>query len=147
MRKLILFTLVAMLCSSCAVTYKTRTARMATVPTTFWTIPSLADLEVKEEKVSGSSEGDVNRRKFFLGKKVQEDNAIAKALQSCGADVLIEPQFVYEYKKARLQKVTVTGYPGYFRNFRAVPYEDIKPKDCDKETAPQVVIYSAGEQK
>lgn len=71
---------------------------MATVPTTFWTIPSLADLEVKEEKVSGSSEGDVNRRKFFLGKKVQEDNAIAKALQSCGADVLIEPQFVYEYK-------------------------------------------------
>ena len=120
---------------------------MATVPATFWTIPSLADLEVKEEKVSGNSEGDVNRRKFFLGKKVQEDNAIVKALQSCGADVLIEPQFVYEYKKARLQKVTVTGYPGYFRNFRAVPYEDIKPKDCDKEAVPQVVIYSAGEQK
>ena len=137
----------AVLFSSCAVTYKTRTARVAAVPTEFWTIPSLADLEVKEEKVSGTSEGDANRRKFFLGKKAQEDNAVAKALQSCGADVLIEPQFTYEYKKARLQKVTVTGYPGFFCNFRAVPYEDIRPKDCEKEAAPQVVIYSAGEQK
>ncbi len=137
---------VAVLFSSCAVTYKTRTARVAAVPTEFWTIPSLADLEVKEEKVSGTSEGDANRRKFFLGKKAQEDNAVAKALQSCGADVLIEPQFTYEYKKARLQKVTVTGYPGFFRNFRAVPYEDIRP-NCEQEAAPKVVIYSAGEQK
>lgn len=83
MKKLLLLLGVAVLFSSCAVTYKTRTARVAAVPTEFWTIPSLADLEVKEEKVSGTSEGDANRRKFFLGKKAQEDNAVAKALQSC----------------------------------------------------------------
>ena len=96
----------------------------------------------QRRKGVGNERGRCEPEEILFGKESSGRQCRGQGL----AVVLIEPQFTYEYKKARLQKVMVTGYPGFFRNFRAVPYEDIRP-NCEQEAAPQVVIYSAGEQK
>ena len=91
--------------------------------------PMMADLEVSQTKVTGtysatkkefgrirwrleSTKGDIYRR-----------NAVYDALQTVKADVLLFPQ--YEYVKVEGAgagiMITVTGYPGVYKNFRPIP--------------------------
>lgn len=47
--------------------------------------------------------------------------AISKLLKQNGnADVLVEPQFEYVIRKGDIKRITVTGYPATYKNFKSV---------------------------
>lgn len=119
MKKLFILMAAAVALSACSKqVFKTHTARTTSIPATTESIANVSDLDVSEDKVTGSSTGKM------LSKKQKEGNAIANALQKTGADILVEPQFTYTYnKKGKLTSVEVSGYPARFRNFRNVVIE------------------------
>lgn len=136
---------------------------MASVPVEFLTQPSVADLAVADHHVSGNTDG------FFKGsarksslipflKQKMEQYAVASALEAANADVLIDPQFTYEYKqkgpKLTILSVSVVGYPAVHRNFRTLQYEDIvkmriEEKNAGKQSykASQITINAGSDNK
>ena len=74
--------------------------------------PVIADLEVKETKVSGTATG-----KGATSTEELKREAVNDALVKSGADVLIEPRYevTIKFNKAT---VNVTGYPATYKNFR-----------------------------
>ena len=106
---------------------------------------TLADLEVSEERVTGTAEGSANAR-YEL-----EREAVAQALmKKNGSDVLVGASFYHNTSEKtvsggdgdgastkRHMTVTVTGYPARYKNFRTYDprtdgslrrYHDGKPK-------------------
>ena len=83
-------------------------------------IPVVVDLEVINTKVNGSyTMSTQDAQVDYLKSK-----AIAIALQSTKADVLIEP--TYEIIEGNgIITVTVTGFPGTYKNFRTISKDDI----------------------
>ncbi len=80
--------------------------------------PVIADLDVKEAKVSGSFSGSSS---FSVSHA--KEMAVADALKSSNSDVLVEPR--YEISKSfRKIEVTVTGYPATYKNFRPMEAAD-----------------------
>ena len=53
-----------------------------------------------------------------------KQEAVANALKSVKADILVEPKFD-TVVEGYTTTVTVTGYPGFYKNFRAVKSEDL----------------------
>lgn len=88
--------------------------------------PTVVDLDIKES-ASGSTEW---KEKWF-GKKIPLDirkgNLIAEIIGQSKADVLVEPRFTIESGSSgmRSYKITVSGYPATFKNFRPATLEDI----------------------
>ncbi|MFT5819778.1 MAG: hypothetical protein ACI8ZM_001003 [Crocinitomix sp.] len=80
--------------------------------------PVIADLDVKETKVTGTFSGTSNFSMSYA-----KNMAIADALKSANADVLIEPRFE-TIKSFRRIDVTVTGYPATYKNFRPMEAAD-----------------------
>ena len=81
--------------------------------------PVIADLDVKEQKVIGKS--------YILlpaSLETAKLNALADALEKSKADVLIEPIYKTE-KSSGAILATVTGFPGYYKNFRPITAEDL----------------------
>ena len=80
-----------------------------------------ADLSVKEERVSATLKGRLNKR-YTLDEL--KENAIAKALESANADILVDPRFTITQKKGlfgkRNKAGTVSGYPAKYINIRSV---------------------------
>lgn len=74
--------------------------------------PVVADLIVKEVKVSGAATGKAGEPLDNV-----KNEAVADALSKSGADVLVEPRYVVE-KSGGKYNVTVSGYPGFYKNFR-----------------------------
>ncbi len=81
--------------------------------------PVIADLEVKPTKVTASAEGD-NTTVSKLKKA-----AIFNAVEKSSADIIVEPIYVVERDNDHL-KVTVKGYPAFYKNFRTIKKEDIE---------------------
>lgn len=81
-------------------------------------MPVLADLDIKDIKVSGSA------RALEMPLENIKNNAVNDALIKANADVLVEPKFVIE-KSTQGTIVTVTGYPATYKNFRNIKVEDI----------------------
>lgn len=91
--------------------------------------PMMADLEVSQTKVTGSFSvfkkqlGFIRWRAASMKTNTYRLNAVYDALQSVKADVLLFPQ--YEVVKTEGMgdgiTVTVTGYPGIYKNFRPIP--------------------------
>ncbi len=116
--------------------YTSRNAKYGFVPTELTTTYVDSDLDVKEKKVTGSCSA------IGASKVDMENNAMADALEKCGGDIIIEPRFTYEYIDGQLRTVTVTGYPGYYRNFRKhVPA--VVEQQPAQPNGPQVVVYGA----
>jgi len=156
MKKVFFFAAIAAMFCSCASTsnWTARTARTAEFNASVVSPALAADLRVDETKVSGNTDGD----RFTAGEvsqKVLEDNAVAVALAKVGADVLIQPIFTYTYMNSKLTSVAVTGYPGFYTNFRKAECKPACEKKecgekkcdkkccCDKERCAQVVVYGA----
>jgi len=79
----------------------------------------IVDLTVKETKVSGQATGNVTAN-------AQVNNeAVAAALKSSGADVLVEPVYSSFTKGSKIT-VTVTGYPATYTNFRSLKASDLE---------------------
>lgn len=122
-----LFAIVAVLlvATSCSYRMVERTGRTLEP----YSEPMMADLEVSQTKVTGSFEiskkelGGLRWRTASMKVNTYKLNAVYAALQSVKADVLLFPQ----YEIVRVEgmgdgiTVTVTGYPGVYKNFRPVP--------------------------
>ena len=79
--------------------------------------PVIVDLVVKEIKITG----------FATGSAVEnvKSMAVANAINKANVDVLVEP--VYEITTSNGKTtVTVTGFPGSYKNFRPMVEEDVK---------------------
>lgn len=119
--------LCAILLSSCG-TIKKIEGKAVGIDCNVTQYPTVADLNVKEKKVSGSIEW---QDKWF-GKRipvqVRKGNLIAEVSAQAGADVLVEPQFIFEQgsRGLRSRKLSVSGYPATFKNFRPATPADIE---------------------
>lgn len=133
MNKLALSTLSAvalLLAASC--TTVTKTATTADVNNSISSYPEVVDLEV-QDKVAHSMRW--NFKPFHFGepkKSTARGNLIAETLQEVKADVLLEPQFIFEKTSYGERVLTVTGYPATYHNFRKATPADIEAiKACD----------------
>jgi len=82
--------------------------------------PTIADLEVKQTKVSGSG--------ISTGAETLDNvktRAVSDAIKQANCDLLVEPMYEIE-KTGNSFKVTVTGYPASYKNFRPITEEDLK---------------------
>lgn len=82
--------------------------------------PTLADLEVKENKVTGTASYKTKEK----GIEAIKQEAVSNALKSVNADILVEPKFDTVITNSTTT-ITVMGYPAFYKNFRAVKTEDL----------------------
>ncbi len=80
--------------------------------------PVVADLDVKEKKVSGTATAKGSKRVSEL-----KEMALNDALTKANADVLIEPRYEIS-TSGNKSTVTVTGYPATYKNFRPMEPAD-----------------------
>ena len=101
---------------------------------------TLTDLEVREDKVNGVWSKDSDS-KTIVTRQTAEELAVGNALEESQADLIVAPIFTYLLEKGELIKVSVSGYPGYYKNFRTF----IPEKDTCKVVPtgePSIVIYN-----
>lgn len=81
--------------------------------------PVVVDLDVKETKTTAIVKGSP-------GELIQitKSNAVALALKNTDSDILVEPKFEIETKGGET-KVTVTGFPATYKNFRPISESDL----------------------
>lgn len=86
---------------------------------------TMADLEIADKRITKSvnwktqlfSPTDLEQRK---------QNLIRKLCLETGADIIIDPQFEYEKKIFGGGKLTVSGYPAKYKNFRNMTDTEIE---------------------
>ncbi|MBL7985507.1 MAG: hypothetical protein JNM91_10935 [Flavobacteriales bacterium] len=103
---------------SCATTRKVETAKTLEIygPGVIHS-PVIADLDVKEEKVTGTAVGS------SASLSTVKNLALVDAIKKANADVLVSPSFELE-TKGRSTTATVTGFPANYRNFRSATPAD-----------------------
>lgn len=124
MKKNIFLPFFLLLMSSCSTIY--RTAHTEPVSTTI-TSGVVADLKVSNTKISYTYTPSSAVRKG--GYKNIKSTAIAEALRlNGGGDVLVETQAEIIETKGwfgrSIKRITVTGYPATYENFRQKKYEE-----------------------
>jgi hypothetical protein len=112
----VMFTLCGFLLTGCAITIKSDTLRAIPIETTVKPLPLTADLKVSEQKTSGEVSGlptDIDMlTNIAIGIALgQNPPSVDKP------DVLVGMDRFTEQTGQHL-KVTVTGYPAYYTNFR-----------------------------
>lgn len=80
--------------------------------------PVVVELEVKETKIVGSVVASSTSSPVQM-----KNDAVAQAIKKASADVLVEPKFESETLKGKTT-VTVSGFPGFYTNFRPVQPAD-----------------------
>lgn len=103
------------------------------------TAVTLADLKIGEERV----EKTVTWRLNFLSPKDLEerkDELLKKLCREVGADLLIDPQFVYSKKILGGGSLTVSGYPASYINFRNMTQDEIEAFIKDEKLNKNTVI-------
>lgn len=108
---------------SCATTRKVETAKTLEIygPGVIQS-PVIADLDVKEQKVSGTAAGS------STSLATVKNLALVDAIKKAHADVLVSPSFEIETKGSSTT-ATVTGFPATYRNFRnATPADSLLVK-------------------
>lgn len=104
------------------------------------TAVTMADVEVGTQRVETSvswkikilSPTDLEQRKENL------QNELCKA---SGADFLVDPQFTYEKKFLGGGKLTLSGYPAKYVNFRNMTEEEIEAFILNPESQAGKVIF------
>ncbi|MCL2261548.1 MAG: hypothetical protein FWC15_09385 [Fibromonadales bacterium] len=123
MEKLFLLLISSFLLIGCATAYKNNTLQSAKVEAPdIEALPVTADLSVSQQKAKGEAEGKVFQRDIL------EKEALAKALGQNPPsldkpDVLVGINVFEEITVDKL-KLTVTGYPAYYTNFRTATEKD-----------------------
>ena len=118
--KFVLVVASAALLQSCTSLSKFSSAKTIDIEASVNQKPTLADLDVKENKVSGTA----SYKSTVKSVEAIKQEAVANALKSVNADILVEPKFDTEINNSTIT-ITVTGYPGFYKNFRAVKTEDL----------------------
>lgn len=119
MRQILLYA-IAVCVASCATIQPVETARYMNIygPGVLHN-PVIADLDVKSTKVQGTATG------YSTNAKALEVEAIANAVRSAAADLLVEPMFTHEPAGGSRILVTVTGFPANYKNFRPATQADL----------------------
>lgn len=114
--------------ASCSVSKTTSLVKKLTPKTEVM----MADLEVKNNKVSGEFKFDA-KKNAIVDEKELIDNAIYEALAPINADVLVGLQWKVktEVRARKYYTVNVTGYPAYYRNFRPCSIKDVELKEVN----------------
>lgn len=91
---------------------------------------TISDFDITENKISYEVK-TTTRKEYKKAKKSRliqnkmKVEAMALALESVGADVMVEPRFVLtSNRKTREFVVKVTGYPATYKNFRTTTVDD-----------------------
>lgn len=81
--------------------------------------PVIVDLDVKQTKVSAITTGK-------LGSNIEalKAEAVSIAVKNAAADVLVEPTYTIVSNRGT-SRVTVTGFPATYKNFRDIKLEDV----------------------
>lgn len=105
---------------SCSSVSKFSTAKTIDITPTIIQKPTVADMQVNETKVTGTFTGKIKTTPL----ETIKSEAVASALKSVNADILVEPRFDTTINGSQTT-VTVSGFPATFKNFRAMKEEDI----------------------
>lgn len=111
-----------LLLSSCGITSKSKTSTVKTMDIVnggVYTKPLLADLDVKETKVTATAKGTVSKD----GVDFVKNQAVANALKSSNGDILVEPKYDVDIVNDDVT-VIVTGFVANYKNFRQLKAED-----------------------
>lgn len=114
---------VLVLASLCSCTTVKLTSKTADVTTAVMQYPTVTDLQVLEP-ASASVEwywNPFNR----VSMTVRKGNLVANLLKEKDADVLLEERFVFESNGFGGGRLTVTGYPAKFTEFRKATEADL----------------------
>jgi hypothetical protein len=79
--------------------------------------PTIVDLKVDEKKITASVTSKISTLDIL------KQQAISEAIKSCKCDIIVEPAFE-SIRKGKETTTTVSGYPGYYTNFRPMVKED-----------------------
>ncbi|MGM9694285.1 MAG: hypothetical protein ACI3YC_04680 [Alloprevotella sp.] len=124
-RKLLCSCAVALLLFSSCTTVR-RTAGVADVQAVVQQYPTVADVEVLPK---AEAQKTWNFKICHWGETKLSDAKpalIAELLKEKGADVLLEPQFIFSRKSYGERVLTVTGFPAKLKNFRKATPEDLE---------------------
>ena len=118
MKKVLVIIFNLILLSSCQV-FKTSTSKSVDIKSSGITQkPTIVDLKVDEKKITTSVTSLIASTQ-----DVFQQQAISEALKKCNCDIIVEPTFE-SIRKGRQTTTSVTGYPGYYINFRPMTLED-----------------------
>lgn len=106
--------------ASCSSVAKYSTAKTIDIKPTVIQKPTVADLQVNEKKVTGTHSGKIKTTSL----ETIQNEAVASALKSANADMLVEPRFDTTIDGS-LTTVVVSGFPATYKNFRTMKDEDI----------------------
>jgi hypothetical protein len=108
--------------SSCSVASKSKTSTVKTMDINnggVYTKPLLADLEVKEAKVTATAKGTISKDGVDFVKNL----AVANALKTNNGDILVEPKYDIETSGDDIV-VVVSGFSANYKNMRQLKTED-----------------------
>ncbi|MCM1153243.1 MAG: hypothetical protein NC328_06290 [Muribaculum sp.] len=88
------------------------------------TAVTAADLDIKDVRVSKT---DSWRIKIFSPTDLEQRkaNLIVELCREVGADVLVDPQFTFTKRPLGGGKLTVSGYPATYKNFRSMTDNEV----------------------
>ena len=119
-----LFVCGLLMLSSCSTVYKTAT--VTEVGNNVQTYPEVADLDI-QPKVTGMETWSF--KPFHIGEpklSTVKGNLIAETLKKYKADIMLEPQFMFQRTAYGERVLTVTGFPATFKNFRKATKSDLE---------------------
>lgn len=127
--------LVALFCAAAFITScdtVEKSSRTLSVSTSVTQYPTVADLSVQAK---AGKAVEWKHILFNFGQpslETRKSNLMADLLKETGADVLLEPQFVYTKSLLGQCSLMVTGYPATFSHFRRATPEDLEAlrEDC-----------------
>jgi hypothetical protein len=119
--KLAVFALSGLALQSCTSASKYSSGKTLDITALINQRPTLADLDIKDVKATGTA----SDKSAIKNVEAIKQEAVANALKSVNADILVEPKFNIEVDNFTTS-VIVTGYPGFYKNFRAVKTEDLQ---------------------
>lgn len=147
MKKLFFFgALCALFClSSCNTKTLYSTARTVEPEVKYY----MADLDIKTEKIKGEF---TFQKRLNVTEKQMIENAIFNALDKVQADFIVglQTQISSEFTsngKLKAKKVTVTGYPAYYKNVRPIPASKFTAEELKAETPYIIKENVGGEEK
>lgn len=119
--------LLSVLLASCG-TLKKYDSKAVSIDCSVIQCPTIAELDVQKNSISGSAEWQEKWFARSIPLSVRKGNLIAELTLQAKADVLVEPRFTFEQGQAgrNSRKLTVTGYPATFKNFRSATPADFE---------------------
>jgi hypothetical protein len=118
MKKLFLIAAVAIMAASCSTSMKTYTATAIDTRSQLQTATT-ADLIVSETRISYTMRPTEAIQRG--GEKNVINAAVHEALLQYGnSDLLVDLEYVLEYKDSKIESITVTGHPAKYTNYRSL---------------------------